>query len=139
MIELTWGQIRDPNFGAAIKKVFQSPLDFSTGLQVVTIVKQIDEEKKVANPMWDKHIDFYYKKDDKGNWAGLKEDTVEFKKQEEKDVSKIFEHKFTVGVPKLKEVNLRALKLTPMELFHIEPLIELANGPVENAAHDKTK
>jgi hypothetical protein len=121
MIELTWGQIRDERFHQAIQKVFKAPLGFDTGLKVISIVKAIDKEKELANPMWDKHIESFYTTE-KGRVMGLKE-TAD-KAVEAEELAKIQDHKFSFQAQKITSKALESLTLTPQEIMALEPILE---------------
>jgi hypothetical protein len=136
MIEMTWGQIRDVGFHQTVKKVFTSTFSFDTSLKVLSIIQAIDEEKKQANPMWDKHVSQFYTKAADGKLE-LKDKSEEFKKKEQDAIRKIATHSFKIRQPKIKASDLSRVELTPQELMSIYPLVEIDNNPVASKAKKK--
>jgi hypothetical protein len=121
MIELTWGDIRSPIFHQALSKIFQSPLEFKTSLQVMQIIKSINSEKEVANPIWEKHIKENYKKEN-GVVVGLQE-TIDSGKEAEA-LAKIASHSFTIKIPKISVNEVKSITLSPQEIMALAPLFE---------------
>lgn len=126
MIELSWGQIRDPQLSVALSGLARQRVPYKTTLKILTISKAIEEEQKKAESMAEIIRDKYMAKNPEAKdgepvWK-MKDPTLEEElKKAEKD---FVETKFKVKTPKIKSAELENTELTAVELFKLENMIE---------------
>ena len=123
MIELTWGQIRDQELSIALNGLARQRVEYKTTLKLLTITKEVEAQQKKAQGVAEALRDKYMKLDDEKKFYVIRDPTSEdaLKKEEQEFMNT----KFKIRIPKLKSGELIETKMTAVELFKLEPLIEM--------------
>jgi len=122
MIEMTWGQIREPDFSSALNKLIRQEVDYSTALKLLTLVKGLEVEQQKAADMYKIMFEKHFKKESDSETAEYKViDQVEA----DKEFKKFSETKCKFRIPKVKPNELGKTKLSAIEALRIEPIMEV--------------
>jgi|GEM_PF-3624783 len=121
MIELTWGQLRNPEFGAAVRRLMREPMELKSTIKIATIYKRLEKEEQVALTVAD----------------SVKENIKNKSQSEQDKASDEFEKtKFQFDLPKVSLAELEKIKISASELLWLEPFIK---DPVVLPEPSKTK
>lgn len=128
MIEMTWGQVLNPELNDALNTVMRQPVEYKTALKILSLARELKDEQKKAHEMRGMLQDKYFakEKNDKGDMilkekAGMEEALA-------KAQMEFVETKFTVRSATLTDIELQTAKLSAVQLIALEPLIESKKG-----------
>lgn len=118
---MNWGQIfRNSQINGALQKLSTTTnLDFKTTYHVSRIVAKVDSQQREADQMFQKLLDKYGTKDEKGNHNIPEENREAF----QKDFEEFKNTKFDIDKNKINIINLKKVGLTASDLLSLEPIL----------------
>lgn len=129
MIEMTWGQIREPGFQRALGKLMNTDkLEFKHAYHISRLGAKIQSEAKEAQDWFVKLVKKYAEVDEKSGEFKVKDEHVE---TWQKEMSDFTFKKFGIDRHKIHVSDLKVVGLTPNEILALEPLLfglELVEG-----------
>jgi hypothetical protein len=120
---MNWLQLRNHDLNGALNGLARQRVPYATTVKILAIVKALETEQKKADAVAKALQDKYFKFNQETKTLELKDEKL--KPEAEAAEKEFAETKAKFKIPKIKSVELEGTALSAVELYKLEPFIEM--------------